>query len=56
MEGQRGVEGFVKTPATDATVDGALSDFVMNLPLIRRIGTRDDIAYLALYLASDDSS
>ena len=48
--------GFVKTPATDATVDGALSDFVMNLHLIRRIGTPDDIAYLALYLASDESS
>jgi hypothetical protein len=48
--------GFVKTPATDSTVDGTLSDFVMNLNLIRRTGTPDDIAYLTVYLASDESS
>jgi meso-butanediol dehydrogenase / (S,S)-butanediol dehydrogenase / diacetyl reductase len=48
--------GFVKTPATDVTADGDLGAFVMNLHLIRRVGTADDIAYLALYLASDESS
>jgi NAD(P)-dependent dehydrogenase (short-subunit alcohol dehydrogenase family) len=48
--------GFVTTPATDATVSGDLAAFVMNMHLIRRTGTPDDIAYLALYLASDESS
>jgi NAD(P)-dependent dehydrogenase (short-subunit alcohol dehydrogenase family) len=48
--------GFVKTPATDATVDDGLRAFVMNMHLIRRAGTPQDIAYLALYLASDESS
>jgi NAD(P)-dependent dehydrogenase (short-subunit alcohol dehydrogenase family) len=48
--------GFVKTPATDATVAGELGSFVMNMHLIRRVGTGDDIAFLALYLASDESS
>jgi meso-butanediol dehydrogenase / (S,S)-butanediol dehydrogenase / diacetyl reductase len=48
--------GFVTTPATDATVDRELGEFVMNLHLIRRTGTPDDVAYLALYLASDESS
>jgi meso-butanediol dehydrogenase / (S,S)-butanediol dehydrogenase / diacetyl reductase len=48
--------GFVTTPATDATVDDGLRAFVMNVHLIRRAGTPQDIAYLALYLASDESS
>ena len=48
--------GFVKTPATDATVDDGLRAFVMNMHLIRRAGTPQDIAYSALYLASDESS
>lgn len=48
--------GFVTTPATDATVDSELGEFVMNIHLIKRAGTPEDIAYLALYLASDESS
>lgn len=48
--------GFVKMPATDATVAGELGTFIMNMHLIRRAGTGDDIAYLAAYLASDESS
>ncbi len=48
--------GFVKTPATNATVAGELGTFIMNMHLIRRAGTGDDIAYLAAYLASDESS
>ena len=43
-------------PATDATVAGELGTFIMNMHLIRRAGAGDDIAYLAAYLASDESS
>ena len=48
--------GFVKTPATDAAVGDELRAFQMGMHLIRRPGTGDDIAYLAVYLASDESS
>ena len=43
-------------PATDATVACELGTFIMNMHLIRRAGAGDDIAYLAAYLASDESS
>jgi NAD(P)-dependent dehydrogenase (short-subunit alcohol dehydrogenase family) len=33
-----------------------LGTFIMNMHLIRRAGAGDDIAYLAAYLASDESS
>jgi NAD(P)-dependent dehydrogenase (short-subunit alcohol dehydrogenase family) len=48
--------GLVKTPGTDAFVVGALRDFQLNMHLIRRTGTGEDIAMLALYLASNESS
>ncbi len=35
---------------------GELGTFIMSMHLIRRAGTGDDIAYLAAYLASDESS
>jgi meso-butanediol dehydrogenase/(S,S)-butanediol dehydrogenase/diacetyl reductase len=47
--------GFVKSPGTDAAVGDELRAFQMNMHLIRRPGTGADIAYLALYLASDES-
>jgi hypothetical protein len=37
-------------------VAGELGTFIMNMHLIRHAGTGDDIAYLAAYLASDESS
>lgn len=48
--------GFVKTPATDAVVGDELRAFQMNMHLIRRPGLGKDIAALALYLASEESS
>jgi meso-butanediol dehydrogenase/(S,S)-butanediol dehydrogenase/diacetyl reductase len=48
--------GFVKTPGTDAAVGDALRSFQMGMHLIRRPGLGDDIAYLAVYLASDEST
>ncbi len=48
--------GFVKTPATDAAVGDELRAFQMSMHLIRRPGLGDDIAHLAVYLASDEST
>jgi NAD(P)-dependent dehydrogenase (short-subunit alcohol dehydrogenase family) len=48
--------GFVSSPATDAAVDDAGRAWQMSKHLIQRPGTGKDIAYLALYLASDESS
>lgn len=47
--------GLVKTPSTDRFVGDELRAFQMNMHLIRRPGTGEDIAYLAMYLASDES-
>ena len=48
--------GFVKSPATDAAVGDELRAFQMSFHLIQRPGLGDDIAYLAVYLASDEST
>jgi NAD(P)-dependent dehydrogenase (short-subunit alcohol dehydrogenase family) len=48
--------GFVSSPATNAAVDDAGRAWQMSKHLIQRPGTGKDIAYLALYLASDESS
>lgn len=48
--------GFVKSPATDAAVGDELRAFQMSMHLIRRPGEGDDIAHLAVYLASDESA
>lgn len=48
--------GFVKSPATDAAVDDEGRAFQMSFHLIRRPGLGEDIAYMAMYLASDEST
>lgn len=48
--------GFVKSPATDRFVGDELRAFQMGMHLIRRPGTGDDIAHLAVYLVSAESA
>jgi meso-butanediol dehydrogenase / (S,S)-butanediol dehydrogenase / diacetyl reductase len=48
--------GFVSSPATDAAVDAEGRAWQLSNHLLQRPGTGLDIAYLALYLASDESS
>lgn len=48
--------GLVKTPGTDAFVVGELRTFQLGMHLIRRTGSGQDIAHLAVYLASEESS
>jgi meso-butanediol dehydrogenase/(S,S)-butanediol dehydrogenase/diacetyl reductase len=48
--------GLVRSAGTIAFVQGELREFQLGMHLIRREGTGEDIAYLAVYLASDESS
>lgn len=48
--------GFVSSPATDAAVDDDARAWQLSKHLIQRAGTGVDVAYLALYLASDEST
>lgn len=49
--------GFVASPATKAAVeDDNLRNFMLSKHLIQRPGTGPDIAYMAIYLASDEST
>lgn len=48
--------GFVKSPATDAAVPKEGREWQLSKHLLQRSGTGEDTAYLALYLASDESS
>lgn len=48
--------GFVTSPATDAAVDADGRSYLLGLHLIQRPGTGADVAALALYLASDEST
>ena len=48
--------GFVSTASTDAVVGAELRAFQINMHLIRRAGLPEDIAHLAVYLASNESS
>jgi NAD(P)-dependent dehydrogenase (short-subunit alcohol dehydrogenase family) len=48
--------GFVSSPATDAAVDDAGRAWQLSKHLIQRPGECIDVAYCALYLASDESA
>ena len=48
--------GFVKSPATDFAVPQEGREWQLSKHLLQRPGTGEDVAYLALYLASEESS
>jgi meso-butanediol dehydrogenase/(S,S)-butanediol dehydrogenase/diacetyl reductase len=48
--------GFVSSPATDAAVDDAGRAWQLSKHLIQRPGECIDVAYCAVYLASDESA
>jgi meso-butanediol dehydrogenase / (S,S)-butanediol dehydrogenase / diacetyl reductase len=48
--------GFVSSPATDAAVDDEARAWQLSKHLIQRPGECVDVAYCALYLASDEST
>ena len=48
--------GFVATPMLDRVLGGREASVLNRLTPLRRVGTADDIAQAAVYLASDESS
>ena len=47
--------GWIETDMTDELTDAAKQEFLNRIPA-GRIGTADDIAYAALFLASDEAN
>jgi NAD(P)-dependent dehydrogenase (short-subunit alcohol dehydrogenase family) len=47
--------GIIETPATAAFLDGPLQELVPRIPL-QRVGQAREVAYAALFLASDEAS
>jgi NAD(P)-dependent dehydrogenase (short-subunit alcohol dehydrogenase family) len=48
--------GLIRTPQTEWAINSSALDGILRQMMIKRIGTPDDIAYCALYLASDEST
>lgn len=48
--------GFIRSPATEFLEDAGLLDAFLDHQMLRRVGTAEDVARAALFLASDDAS
>jgi NAD(P)-dependent dehydrogenase (short-subunit alcohol dehydrogenase family) len=48
--------GFIKTPLLDKSLNDEALTFIASKHALMRLGTPDEVAQLALWLASDDSS
>lgn len=47
--------GFIQSPMTDKLSEKAVEGILSGVPL-QRMGTKEDVANVALFLASDESS
>lgn len=48
--------GFISSPGTDAQVPAEARAYILSHKLVQRPGRCDEVAHLALYLASDESA
>lgn len=48
--------GLIRTPQTEALINSPTIDALMRPMMIKRVGIPEDIAYCALFLASDEAS
>ena len=48
--------GYIQSPATDVTVSDELRAYYLEKHMIQRAGRCEEVAHLALYLASDESA
>jgi len=48
--------GFIDSPATEERVTAEAREYMLGLQMLKRAGTPRDVAYLALYLASDEAA
>ena len=48
--------GLVRTPQTEELINSPTLDLLLRQMMLKRVGRPEDIAYCALFLASDESA